>query len=232
VSFISAHLALSVTWSTDITLNSDHLPICITFIDDQPPPRTTRTFVNFKRVKWGLFTSETERLFADLQRPTSCSTGEQLFRRVLSRAFKHHIPAGYRKDFQPGLSREAIDLTKFRDRLRELDPLDPEIPNLNQLITDTISNEHEKLWREKVESSNPRDNPDKHWRLIRILSGKRPHQPPNQPIHFGNKCFSKPQEIARKFCQQFTSVGPHKTDRNSCRVIKSLKKKASVGSLF
>jgi hypothetical protein len=135
-------------------------------------------------------------------------------------------------DFQPSLSREAIDLTKFRDLLHELDPLDPEIPNLNQRITDTISKERKKLWNEKVELSNPRDNPDKHGRLIRILSGKRPHQPPNQPIYFGNKCFSKPQAIARKFCQQFMSVGPHKTDRNSRRVIKNLKKKHQLDHSF
>jgi hypothetical protein len=38
LSLISVHLALSVSWSTDTTLNSDHLPICINFIDDQPPP--------------------------------------------------------------------------------------------------------------------------------------------------------------------------------------------------
>jgi endonuclease/exonuclease/phosphatase family metal-dependent hydrolase len=37
ISLISTHLALSVSWATDISLNSDHLPICISVIDVQPP---------------------------------------------------------------------------------------------------------------------------------------------------------------------------------------------------
>jgi hypothetical protein len=57
ISLISAQLALSVSWVTCTALNSDHLPISITFYDDQPPPRTSRSYVNFKRAKWGLFTS-------------------------------------------------------------------------------------------------------------------------------------------------------------------------------
>jgi hypothetical protein len=130
------------------------------------------------------------------------------------------------------MSREAIDLTAERDRRRELDPHDPEIDSLNLQITDSITKERRKLWREKVEASNPRENPDKHWRLIRILSGKRPHQASNQPIHFGGKCYSKPQAIARRFCQQYTSVGPHKSNRNSCLVIKNLKKKHQLDKSF
>jgi hypothetical protein len=82
-----------------------------------PPPRTAHTYVNFKCAKWSLFTEETEKLFADLQRSTSCSAEEKQFRRVLARASKRHIPAVFRKDFQPGMPREAIDLTEKRDRL-------------------------------------------------------------------------------------------------------------------
>jgi hypothetical protein len=131
VSLISSHLALSVSWSTEVTLNSDHLPIGVTFTDDQPPPRTAKTFVNFKRAKWGLFTSETEKSFTGLLPPSSCSAGEKTFRKILSKASKH-IPAGFRKDFQLGIPREAIDLTVERDRRRALDPQDPELPRLNQ----------------------------------------------------------------------------------------------------
>jgi hypothetical protein len=130
------------------------------------------------------------------------------------------------------LPREAIDLTEERDRRRVVDPQDPEIPRLNQLITDTILSEHKKKWSETIENSKPNSNPDKFWRLTRILSGKRPHQPPNQPIYFGNKCFSKPQAIARRFCRQFKSVGVHKTSSNSRCVLKQLKKKHSLDKTF
>jgi hypothetical protein len=112
-------------------------------------------------------------LFATLQQPTSCSAGEKHFRRILTKASRRHIPAGFRKDFIPGLSREVVDLKKDRDRRREQDPQDLEIAILNQRIADLIICDRRKAWQEKVESSKPRDNPDKHWRLIRILSGKR-----------------------------------------------------------
>ena len=224
ISMISAHLALSVTWETSTSLNSDHLPICITFIDDQPPPRTAKSYVNYKRAKWGLLSSELELLLANEPRPTKCSSGVGRFNKLLTTASKHHIPAGFRQDFRPGLSREAVNLTNERDRLREQDPQDPEVTRLNQVISETVINDSRKRWKELVQDSRPNANPDKHWRLMRILSGKRPQQPPNQPIFFGDKCFSKPKVIASKFCRQFTSTSAHKTSRHSRRVKKNLKR--------
>jgi hypothetical protein len=125
ISLISAHLALSVSWDADISLNSDHLPICSSVIDDQPPPRTSKCYVSFKQAKWGLWTSETERRFASSPLPTSCSKGVKLFQSILCKASGHHIPAGFRKDFRPGLPRAAIDLTEERDWRRSIDPNDP-----------------------------------------------------------------------------------------------------------
>ena len=48
LSLISAHLSLAVNWDVDVKLLSDHLPISISFVDDQHNPRSTRTFTNFK----------------------------------------------------------------------------------------------------------------------------------------------------------------------------------------
>jgi hypothetical protein len=87
-----------------------------------------------------------------------------------------------------------------------------------KLLTDSRTR-----WQEAVSSSKPNDNPDKYWRLMRILSEKRPHQPPNQLIHFGNKCFSKPSAIANRFCSQFSCASVHKTSRKSRNVLKNLK---------
>jgi hypothetical protein len=87
--------------------------------------------------------------------------GEQTFRKILLTASGHHIPAGYRKDFVSGLPREAVDLTKECDRLRELDPLDPGIQLLNLRISECVTSEASKLWQEEVEASKPRNNPEK-----------------------------------------------------------------------
>jgi hypothetical protein len=97
-----------------------------------------KTFVNFKRAKWGLWTSEVESAITNVPDPTSCSTGEKIFRDILCKASGHHIAAGFRKDFIPGLPREAAALAKERDRLHKINPQDPEVLNLNAQITETI----------------------------------------------------------------------------------------------
>jgi hypothetical protein len=59
---------------------------------------------------------------------------------------------------------------------------------------------------------------------MRILSGKRPLQPPNLSIFFGAKCFSKPTAIAKLFCSQFASSSVHKSSCQLRRVMKNLKR--------
>lgn len=55
VSLISAHLLTAVNWSTNVALNSDHLPVSIVYADDLPPECDSRTFTNFRLVNWDLF---------------------------------------------------------------------------------------------------------------------------------------------------------------------------------
>jgi hypothetical protein len=209
-----------------------HLPIGISFDDDVPLPRTACTYVNLKKAKWGLYTSEVESLFASEPLPISTSTGEKVFRWILLTASKHNIPAGYRKNFQPGMPREAVDLANERDCLRELNPQDPEIQRLYITISDIINHEAMATWIKNVEDSHPRDSPEKHWRLLKMLSGKRAHQPPNQPITFSKKSFSRPLAIANRFCKQFSSVKPHKSNKRSCRINRGLKKKHHLDPNF
>jgi hypothetical protein len=131
LSLISAHLALSVSWSTNISLNSDHLPISVSFNDDLPLPRTARTYTNFKRAKWGLWTSETENLFRNAPKPISCLQGVKSFQNILLKASKHHILSGFRKDLRSGVPRAAVSLAEERDRRRSIDPHDPKLPRIN-----------------------------------------------------------------------------------------------------
>jgi endonuclease/exonuclease/phosphatase family metal-dependent hydrolase len=64
VSVASAHLALACTWSTHLKLNSDHLPITITFpSDDIPSPRKAKSYTNFSKADWPFFICETEAKF-------------------------------------------------------------------------------------------------------------------------------------------------------------------------
>jgi hypothetical protein len=177
-----------------------------------------------------LFTSESESGVANIPLLTNCSAGKKKFREIIQRAAKHNIP--YRKDFLPGLSREVVDITKERDRRRELDPHNPVITELNTKLSDLITHEAKISWQEEVSFCNPRVNPDKFWRLTRRLSGKCPLQPPNQPITFGDKVFSQPCALATHFCKKFTQVTTHNTNPRSRKVRKNLKKQHSLDHSF
>jgi hypothetical protein len=144
----------------------------------------------------------------------------------------HHIPAGYRKDFVPDIPRAAVELTKERDRMRELDPLDPGIPLLNQRIAECVTSEARKVRQEEVEASKLYSKPERFLRLLRNFSGKHQNQPPNQPIKFGATCYSKPQAIANRFCKQYANVSKHQTDHQSRHVHKNLKKSHQIDYSF
>jgi hypothetical protein len=189
ITLISAHLSLSALWSTQVKLNSDHLPITIDFDGDTPLKRTARTYTNFRLADWGAFLRETEAGFADQPDPVSCASGERIFRDIVCSASGHWIPAGHRKSYTPGLPRAAVPLVNRRDVIRTVDPLDPEVATLNTEINDVICESSRKAWTDKVESCGPKSSSSKYWALIKNLSGKRARQPPNQPITFGNKIF-------------------------------------------
>jgi hypothetical protein len=159
-------------------------------------------------------------------------SGKQIFRKILTTASGHHIPAGFRKDFVPGLPRAAVNLNKEQDGLRVLDPLDPRIQDLNQRITECVTTEAKKKWQEEVEASKPRSNPENFLRLLRNLSGKHKHQPPNQPIKFGTTSFSKSQVIANRFCKQYSNMSTHKQNPQACHVNRKLKMKHPLDPSF
>ena len=64
-----------------------------------PSLQKARSFTNFRKAGWEVFTAETDRIFADIPLPTSCSAGEKVFRHFLVIVRKHHIPCGYVRDY-------------------------------------------------------------------------------------------------------------------------------------
>jgi hypothetical protein len=143
----------------------------------------------------------------------------------LNAASSHNIPSGFRKDFIPGLPADAKHLIKQRDELRVLDPCDPEIPTLNDNIAEAIHIFKRQKWTNKLNSSTHRADPSKFWPLLKHLSGKSSRPPPNQPISFKNKPYTRSSVIAFKFCKQYSSVVPHKSNKNARKVIRTIKSK-------
>ena len=182
VSLISAHLSLAVTWTAHVHLASDHLPLTIAFRGDVPNPRQARTYVNFRKADWPKYREEAEDLVSRLDPPTTCGAGEKVFREAILTASKHHIPAGYRKNYVPEKTPEVIQLQNRYDTLRGLNPQDPELEDLESEIKRTSAAASRSKWREYVESLNRRSNPRNYWQKLRALSGARTPTPPNQFI--------------------------------------------------
>jgi hypothetical protein len=180
ISLISAHLMPSVAWTTDTMLNSDHLPLSISFLDDPPSSDVKRTFINFGWANWDRFEAESEVGFHGVPDPTSCVAGAKVLCNVILKASKQSIPTGCRKDFIPG--HDAIHLVNQRDTARQQDSHDPEIDKLSDQILEAVIENKCKVWIDKVKDSNHCSNPQKRWNLVRSLSSKTQHQSSNLVI--------------------------------------------------
>ena len=159
-----------------------------------------------------------------MQLPSSCSTGEPLFRRTLLSAAKHHVPQGNIPNHIPNLPDSTKRLIRRRDELRSTDPTHPHIRVLDQHITKDISDSNRQKWIHTVETCSHKQNPSRFWSLLRTLSGKRPPAAPNQPITFNNTTLTDDKDIATAFNKQFTSIVSHTSDPNARLVKRNLKK--------
>ena len=225
LSISTPHIAIDSEWSTLTTLNSDHLPIFIQLgrafsMTFPEPPR--RTFTNFRKARWDSYTWETEERFSNMELPSSCSTGEGSFRRVLTAAAHKHIPRGNIPHMIPNLTDSAKRLIDERDSLRRLDPTNPYISTLDEQITQDIHKSNRQTWIDTVESCSHKHNATHFFRLIKTLSGSRTPAPPNQPITFNSTTHTRPLAIATAFNKQFTSVTPHTSDPLARRVKRRL----------
>jgi hypothetical protein len=204
VTLASAHIVLASTWVTHVNLNSDHLPITILLPSDEVlPRRSAKCYTNFRKANWSMFIRESEAAFRQLERPTSCGAGVKAFYQVILKAAKHSIPAGYRCDFTPGISREAAELIKERDNIRAADLEDETLGELNININRIINENKRAIWRDRVQASGSRPDTTKLWSLLRGLLGKRTHIPPNQPISFDSVTHLNPAKIADCFIKQY-----------------------------
>ena len=231
ISLISAHLAAAVNWKVIVDLNSDHLPIVIEFDDDREDEGgERRTYVNLKKAKWPEWTKYVETGIANLKTPTNCSRGVVNFNRVVERANRKFIPMGSRENYKPSFPAEAAQLRERRNNLREANHEDPEISDLNQQISQVISVEGKKAWIDKLQEVDPRHstNTKPFWGMIKGLSGKSVRRAKNQPISFKGKVKKQPKVIATNFNVQYTTLKPHKSDKETRKVKRKLLKRKLV----
>ena len=225
VSICSTSLLPSLSWSAPVHLSSDHLPLLISLLDAAPPPpRPRRSFSNLRRADWRGFTTELESLVPSTP-PSSAYDGERVFREAFSTTAKHHIPAGFRRDFDPRLPPTVHALQAQRDDLREIDPQDPAIADLDHQINAAINARAREEWEAELEASAPGTNALKFWALFRRCSGKRTFTPSNQPISFKDRFFTKHSSIAKAFNKQFSCVGNHSSSKETRVITRAIRKR-------
>ncbi|XP_036327227.1 uncharacterized protein LOC118739838, partial [Rhagoletis pomonella] len=140
----SAGLINSISWRPMLTLASDHLPIVVSI--NKPTdfaPADHRTYTNFNEADWDGFAEVTESSFAALPTPTNIHTGESQFRRVVTAAAARFIPSGRIAEVRPNFPAEAAVLANERDHLRQVDPGDPRLRDLNLEIRKLV-NQHKR----------------------------------------------------------------------------------------
>ena len=74
-----------------------------------------------------------------------------------------------------------------------------------------------------MKSCSISQNSRKFWKIFNDLSGKRPHQDPNQPISFQNTILTKSHDIATHFCRQFTTQINHRPNPHARRLIRNIR---------
>ena len=63
-----------------------------------------------------------------------------------------------------------------------------------------------------------RTDPSHLFSVMQRLSGKKKSAPPNQPIRFGRRTYSRKEAIARRFNLQYSNVRPHQSSRLARRI--------------
>ena len=161
----------------------------------QPSPRKASSYTNFCIADGEVFTTESERRFAEAPLLTSCSAGEKFFRRILSDAGRHHIHCGYVRDYCGPLPDVVRFLIAERDQRYTDHPLDPAIKLLDRDTQRLIRQEAQDQWKE--EFYDRATNCKRYWSLMRNLGSKRSLL--RKKIHTISKA------IAQAFNRQFTT---------------------------
>jgi hypothetical protein len=236
VSIVSNNLLSCANWRTMITLNSDHVPIII----DLNLSKTfeywakKQTFVNLSKADWAAFECETESLFAETDLPRDAHSGEKTFRKVLLTASLHCIPMGRRKINRPHLPDEILADMDERDRLREADPSDPQIPIVSRSIDRAIATHKRELWHREMGEFSHAYQSQKLWKLLKVLNNKANPHSPNSSITFASSpsvpCTSN-TVIANQFNKQFTSVVTHKSSRVARVVTRAVRRGKLQGNV-
>ena len=224
ISIASSSLIPYTTWKVERKLNSDHLPITISLSATFKKSNTkNRTFINFSRANWTKFTAITEKSFNTAREVINVFNAEKFFRNTLLKAAKTCIPAGRIPKVYNAVPTAAARLIEQRDEIKQNNPSDARLPDINKEINKAINEHRKSKWHEHLSKCDPGSK--KLWNTIKGLNNK-PVQPDNQGISFGGKMTNNPRTMANSFNSQYTPRSDTKPVQALRRTLRNMKKKS------
>ncbi|KAM7361935.1 uncharacterized protein ACRADG_012793 [Cochliomyia hominivorax] len=132
ITLASAGLINCTTWQTVVSLGSDHLHIIVSL--ERPNDfivSERRTYMNQKKADWRGFREFTDRRVVELPVPSNIRITERKFRETINAAVARFVPSGRISVVRPHFPAEAARLADERDDIRNTNPSDPRIAQLN-----------------------------------------------------------------------------------------------------
>lgn len=205
-------------------MSSDHLPITISIKAELHRVNAkNQTFINFSKANWPAFNSFVKNKFSRARPINSIHKAVIFFRHTLQRAAKKFIPAGRIPKTFNALPTDAAELIDERDEIRNTNPADPRIPDLNKNIQQKIRDHKKQKWIEHL--SKCQAGSKKLWSTIKSLNNQ-PIQPDNQGISFNDKITTNNKNMANNFNTQYTPDTDKKPDKTLRQTLRHLKKKS------
>ena len=156
ISLVSNSLLASSNWKVVTKISSDHLPILIDLSANISKKKSQdKKYINFSKANWAKFTEDTEKIFSEAYHTEDVHEDERFFRKTIQNAAKNYIPSGRIMRTIHEIPTEALnDITK-RDRLRNEDPTNPRLPELNRDINKKINIHKQQKWKEHLSKCQP-----------------------------------------------------------------------------
>ena len=225
LSIVSTNIIPYTTWRVENKLSSDHLPIIISLtVELKKFNAQNFTFMNFAKADWPQFKTSTEKAFANARLVRDVHKAEKFFRNTLLSAAKETIPAGRIPKIYNALPTDAARLVETRDDIRNNNPADNRLPDLNREIERLIDDHRLTKWEEHLASCQPSSK--QFWDTIKDL-GDKPSQPNNQGINFNGKQSLPASKIADNFNKQYTPTSDKKPEQGLRNTLRNMRKKLS-----
>ncbi|KAM7361982.1 LOW QUALITY PROTEIN: uncharacterized protein ACRADG_012848 [Cochliomyia hominivorax] len=188
ITLVSAGLINCTTWQTVVSLGSDQLPIIVSL--ERPYDfivSERRTYMNQKKADWRGFREFTDRRFGELPVPSNVRIAERKFRETINAAVARFVPSVVRPHFPA----EAARLAEERDDIRNTNPSDPRIAQLNSEISRCKRNK----WLDHLSNCNLNTGVNKLWSTVRSLSNPK-KKDDRVAIKFADKTISDPKDCS------------------------------------